>query len=102
VEIGSLITRAREAAGLSKRALARRSGTSPAAIVEYESGRRDPNARTLARVLNAAGAELRVVVPDTDGTAAQRGAILSEVLELAEHLPTRPAPRQLPYPKLPT
>ena len=50
-----VIRRAREAAGLSKRELARRAGTSPAAIVAYEAGDREPTFRTLRRLVRAAG-----------------------------------------------
>lgn len=96
-----MIRRAREAARLSKRELARRAGTSPAAVVEYESGRRDPNARTLLRLLRAAGGGLALVEPSRLDDATQ-GRHLLEVLRLAEHLPTRPAARALPYPRFPT
>lgn len=96
-----MIRVAREQAGLSKRELARRADTSPAAIVEYESGRRDPNARTLLRILGAAGA--RVVLDRPIGLDDDRqGRHLVEVLRLAEHLPTRPAARTIRYPPFPT
>ena len=96
------IRTAREAAGLSKRALARRAGTSPAAIVAYESGTREPTLPTLARILSAAGARVDLNVAPVRGlpdpaTLAHR---LAEVLELAEHLPHRRAARQLAYPPL--
>ncbi len=93
----------REHAGLSKRELARRAGTSPAAIVAYESGARDPTVGTLARLLVAAGAsgeiELDVgpATPDPQINAERLG----QVLELAEHLPRRPASRRLAYPPFP-
>ena len=41
--------------GVSKRELARRAHTSPAAIVEYESGRRSPTVDTLSRLIDACG-----------------------------------------------
>jgi transcriptional regulator with XRE-family HTH domain len=97
-----MIRRAREAAHLSKRELARRSGTSAAALVEYESGRRDPNAGTLLRILHAAGAELDLVVPDRLADDERQGRVLLEVLRLAEHLPKRRAARVLPYPRFPS
>jgi transcriptional regulator with XRE-family HTH domain len=102
MEPGAMIQRVREAARLSKRELARRAGTSPAAIVEYESGRRDPNAGTLLRILRAAGGGLEVIEPRGQLDHARQGRILLEVLELAEHLPRRPADRSLPYPRFPT
>ncbi len=96
-----MITSAREAAGLSKRELARRAGTSPAAVVEYESGRRDPTGATLLRLLRAAGCDL-VVAPAAGADDLRNGRILLEVLRLAEHLPKRRAPRTLPYPRFPS
>jgi transcriptional regulator with XRE-family HTH domain len=100
------ISQARRSAGLSKRALARRARTSPAAIVAYESGRRDPSVGTLDRILAAAGARAELTVrrarptrplPDPD----EAGRRLAQVLELADHLPRRPAPRRLTFPPLP-
>lgn len=97
-----MIRRAREAADLSKRELARRAATSPAALVEYESGRRDPNAATLLRIIRATGGDLDLVEPHSVMDDARQGRILLEVLRLAEHLPTRPAARTIPYPKFPS
>lgn len=97
-----MITRAREAAHLSKRELARRAETSASALVEYESGRREPNAATLLRILRAAGADLGLVQPSRVIDDVRNGRILLEVLRLAEHLPKRPAPRELPYPRFPS
>lgn len=96
-----MIRSARQGARLSKRELARRAGTSPAAIVAYESGRRDPNARTLLRLLRAAGHGLALAEPRGLDDERQARHLL-EVLRLAEHLPTRPAARSLPYPRFPT
>lgn len=93
------IRQAREQAKLSKRELARRAGTSAAAIVHYESGSREPSFRTLTRILRAAGfdAELRVVQGRRE-LHVTRGRHLAEVLELAEHLPRRRAARRITYP----
>ena len=95
-----MIAAARRSAGLSKRELARRAKTSPAAIVTYEQGTRDPSVETLNRILAAAGSAASVRLgsqarPD----AAVAGRRLEEVLELADVLPHRPAPRSLPYPR---
>jgi len=96
------IRRAREAAGLSKRELARRAGTSPAAIVSYESGRRDPSWRTLQRILSAAGCRAELVIAEASKPdAALAGARLVDVLGLAEALPRRPATRRLDFPRFP-
>jgi transcriptional regulator with XRE-family HTH domain len=92
---------ARLRARLSKRELARRAGTSPAAIVHYESGAQAPTYPTLERIVAAAGcrASIRLEpMPAERRVAAER---LHQVLELAEHLPRRRAARRLAYPKLP-
>ena len=94
------IRTARQRAGLSKRALARRARTSPAAIVWYEAGARHPTLPTLQRILAAAGSHADLVIvsranrPDAE-TAGRR---LEEVLELAARLPQRRARRELPFP----
>jgi transcriptional regulator with XRE-family HTH domain len=98
--LSRLIARARCLAGLSKRALARRAGTSAAALVQYEHGRRSPTVATLDRVLDAAGVRADVslwrrVDPDVAGRR------LAEVLALADVLPQRPADRRLRYPRFP-
>ena len=98
------IRQARVAAGLSKRELARRAGTSPAAVVAYETGRRDPTVSTFERLLAATGARAELTVaparPRVDPREAARR--LAQVLELADQLPRRPAARRLDYPVLPT
>lgn len=97
-----VIRRAREAAGLSKRELARRAGTSPAAIVAYEAGDREPSFRTLRRLVRAAGYDSELVTRPALGRldpvlAARR---LVEVLELAEHLPHRKPARRMAFPPM--
>jgi transcriptional regulator with XRE-family HTH domain len=102
VDAAATIRTAREHAGLSKRELARRARTSPAAIVAYEGGGRDPSVGTLERILAATGHRGEIVVsrraPRPD---RRRAARLRQVLELAEHLPRRRASRHLRYPPLP-
>ncbi len=56
----NLIRLARSQAGLSQRELAERAKTSQAAIAAYEAGRRSPSLENLARIVRAAGADLRV------------------------------------------
>ena len=95
-----MITAARRHAGLSKRELARRAKTSPAAIVTYEQGTRDPSVETLNRILAAAGSTASVRLgararPDS-AVAARR---LEQVLDLADALPHRAPSRTLPYPR---
>jgi transcriptional regulator with XRE-family HTH domain len=102
MDAAEVIRRAREGAGLSKRELARRAGTSPAAIVAYESGEREPTFRTLRRLLRAAGYNSELVTrPAPFGLDPARAARrLVEVLDLAEHLPHRKASRRLSFPPL--
>lgn len=103
MEAAAVVRKARERAGISKRELARRAHTSPAAIVAYESGTRDPTVGTLVRIVAAAGADIALDLeragrrPDP-AVSAQR---LAQVLELAEHLPRRPAASHLSYPLFP-
>jgi transcriptional regulator with XRE-family HTH domain len=93
------IRHAREQAGLSKRELARRAATSPAAIVLYESGAREPSFATLRRIVTAAGFDTRLsVVSMRRPDPSILGRRLEEVLELAEHLPRRRAPRRMTFP----
>jgi len=105
-----LIRDARAGAGLTQRQLAIRAGTSQAAIAAYELGHKEPRLTILERILAAAGYELRtelaalatpISVPvaaaahtssDWDNRSAkQHGAVLRDLLLLADHLPQRPA-----------
>lgn len=56
---GALLREARARAGLTQRELARRAGTSQSVVARIEQGRCDPSTATLARLLAAAGFELR-------------------------------------------
>lgn len=55
-----LLTRARHAAGISQDELARRARTSRPTLSAYERGRKSPTLETAARLLAAAGFELRI------------------------------------------
>lgn len=96
---GTWIRRVREDAGLSRRELARRARTSPAAVIAYERGDRDPTVATLRRLLAAAGADIELA-PTRRPDPAVADARLQQVLALAEHLPHRPA-RRITYPPFP-
>jgi transcriptional regulator with XRE-family HTH domain len=102
MDAATVIRRAREVSGLSKRELARRAGTSPAAIVAYETGAREPTFRTLRRLLRAAGFDSEVVTRPAAARLDPRRAAerLAEVLDLADHLPQRKAARRLTFPPL--
>jgi ribosome-binding protein aMBF1 (putative translation factor) len=64
-EVGERIREAREAAGLSQRELARRMGTSQAAIGRLEAGRVGATLTTLQRVATALGLEVNVELRPT-------------------------------------
>ena len=96
MDAGRAIRDARRRAGLTQADLARRSGTSQAALSAYETGRKDPSVATLSRILGAAGARLAV----RPGPFARNGDTLAQVIELAEALPTRHEPA-LRFPRLP-
>jgi len=96
----NIITQARMCEGISKRELARRAHTSPAAIVEYESGRRSPTADTLARLIDACGLGYNITLYSTAARERRNmaGKRLSEVLALADSLPHKAAPRKCGFP----
>jgi transcriptional regulator with XRE-family HTH domain len=67
---GSLVRDARLRAGLTQRQLAQRAATSQSVVARIEQGHSDPSTATLARLLAAAGFELRaeltpIAVADT-------------------------------------
>src|SRR3972149_4552502 len=57
---------ARTRAGLTQRELAARAGTSQAAVARYERRRTVPDLRTLARLVEACGLELRLSIAEPD------------------------------------
>ncbi len=103
MEAALAVHQARTRARFSKRELARRAGTSPAAIVAYETGAREPTLPTLRRLLLATGSDATLALAAAPSSinfevSAER---LAEVLELAEHLPRRRADPVLRFPLLP-
>ena len=78
---GNLIKLARQESGLSQRELARRAKTSQATMSAYEAGRKQPSLETLARIIRAAGQDLRIQLApydDHDDVLAAREALLPE------------------------
>jgi transcriptional regulator with XRE-family HTH domain len=100
--MSSTLRRAREAAGLSLRELARRAGTSHATLRAYEQGQKMPTVATFLRVLDASGFavdfQLSPRIRERDGL--DRGAELEQVLRLADEFPARPA-RRSGFPRFP-
>ncbi|MEX2557145.1 MAG: helix-turn-helix transcriptional regulator [Actinomycetota bacterium] len=89
-----LLVRARQEAGLSQAALARKAGIPRSVLNTYERGKRQPGADALIAILRAAVFELRLS-PLID--LELNGRRLAEVLDLAESLPYR-SRRRLAYP----
>jgi transcriptional regulator with XRE-family HTH domain len=89
MDAASIIRRAREASGLSLRALGERAGTSYSTLSAYEHGRKSPRIDTLERIVRAAGASLGYTldVSIERRNGVDRGEELSMVLDLAESLP---------------
>lgn len=58
----TVLREARQRSGLSQAELARRAGVAQSVISAYESGRRQPALPMLARLIEAAGLELRLAV----------------------------------------
>lgn len=103
----TLISRARQRAGLTQAELARRAGTSQPVISAYEHGRRDPSVTTLRRLISATGAELELGVTSRDHggvppalTDTQRAERLVDVLLLADAIPRRRTRGALSFPRL--
>jgi transcriptional regulator with XRE-family HTH domain len=94
MDAATLLRRARRAAGLSTRVLARRAGTSHATVLAYEHGRTAPSVATFDRILRAAGFERSpALIPAVGGPSRhERGAELVEVLDLAAAFPARHDP----------
>jgi transcriptional regulator with XRE-family HTH domain len=100
VDAASLLHAARVRARLSKRALAERAATSPAALVEYERGRRDPTVSTFERILLAAGWQPEVRLRPLAVDPAEAARRLEQVLDLVESLPVRARTGALRFPPL--
>lgn len=91
-----VLRRARRAAGLSQRELARRAGTSSATVSQYESGHKEPRLDTLARLLDTCGHRLEVRAVRLRSSAQDRQdrrTARSRALHraIAERLRERPA-----------
>ncbi len=96
------LRRARSAAGLSLRELAKRAGTSHATILAYEKGAKTPGAATFLRLLEACGYGVDIALTPRIRTrdGLDRGEELEQVLRLAEQFPVR-VPKKMTYPRFP-
>jgi transcriptional regulator with XRE-family HTH domain len=96
---GELIAQIRRTADLTQAELARRSGLQSSVLSAYEHGRRQPSVAALARIARAAGLQLGVSGLSDAAALARAGSVLVDVLELADHMPSRPR-GELTYPPL--
>lgn len=97
MEAARLLIEARRKAGISQAELARRAGLPRSVVNVYERNRRQPGTDVLARLLAAAGFELRIVPASRRVDDERAGRLLAQVLDLAEVLPARRRGR-LAYP----
>jgi transcriptional regulator with XRE-family HTH domain len=74
MNIAGLVRAARDRAGFSQSLLARLSGVAQPKVSAYESGRESPTTKTLLRLLEACGSELRLSGRRTSPDAMSRGA----------------------------
>lgn len=79
----SLLSRARAAAGLSQRELARRAGTSQSVIARIEGRQVKPSLDTLTRLLAAAGFELRMELEPRSSDATHMLDDVERILALS-------------------
>ena len=95
------LKRAREAAGLSLRELARRAGTSHPTLLAYEHGTKIPGIDTFERILDACGfaIDLRITRRIRECDGLDRGEELEQVLLLADQFPVRILPK-MDYPRM--
>jgi transcriptional regulator with XRE-family HTH domain len=96
---GELIGEIRRERGLTQAELARRTGIARSVLSAYEHGHRQPSVAALAHIAAAAGVELQLAPRADCAVTEHAGKVLSQVLDLAEHLPYRPRP-ELTYPPL--
>jgi chemotaxis signal transduction protein/DNA-binding XRE family transcriptional regulator len=71
VDAARILTDARRRAGISQRELARRAGTSQAAVARIELARQSPSIETLRRLVAACGIDLELELP-AEGAAPPR------------------------------
>ncbi len=92
MDAATLLTQCRIRAGLSQRELARRAGTSAAAVCLYERGERVPRLDTLTRLVAATGSTLQLAAaPPAPLDVAANARTLEDLLDLADRLPQRSA-----------
>ena len=99
MDAARIIRIAREQSGLSKRELARRAGTSPAAIVKYESGTTSPTVDTLNRILRVACWEVEVHLAPVSNDLIMRGEMMADLLKIVDMVEIRTANPLIEFPR---
>ena len=103
MEPGNLLRAIRTEARLTQTELAERAETTQAAVARVEAGRVSPTVKTLAKLLAACGRSLELrATPAREPSRAEQERVargLSDVLDLAASLPSRPE-RELRFPRL--
>jgi transcriptional regulator with XRE-family HTH domain len=94
-----LIAEMRARSGLTQAQLARRAALPRSVVNAYERGKREPGTAALAHLAASAGFELELSPAPRRVDPERAGRILSQVLDLAESLPTRRR-GQLQFPPL--
>lgn len=84
-----LLLEIRKRSGLSQAQLGRRAGVSRSVVNAYERGKREPGADALAHLAASVGLRLDLAPARRRVDPDRAGRILSQVLDLAESLPTR-------------
>jgi transcriptional regulator with XRE-family HTH domain len=107
VEPAAIVLAVRRRAGLTQAALARQARTSQPVISAYERGHRDPTYETLRRLVEAAGARLRLDVVPAPGSDVrppadvhEHASRLVDALSLADAIPVQHRAATLRAPRL--
>ncbi len=101
MDAARIIRIARERSGLSKRELARLAGTSPAAIVKYESGTTSPTVDTLNRIVEVAGWAIELRLSPVVDDLVERGHMMADLLSIVDMVQIRPASEHIEFPRMP-
>ena len=96
---GELIAQIRRTSGLSQSELARRTGMQASVLSAYEHSRRQPSVAALARIAHGAGLDLEISPPSDEAALARAGAVLIDVIALADNMPSK-VRGELAYPPL--
>ncbi len=106
VDPAELLRAIRRRRGLTQADLAARAGTSQPVISAYEGGHRDPTYRTLRRLVEAGGEQLRIdAAPPTSDLPPpvdehEHARRLLDVLSIADAIPMRRRSKVLTAPRL--